>query len=115
MKKAFAAMGSSSNEESDDGEIENKSLVALEQSDKYEFLALVAMETKEEKENYRSQEIIQALMTGSDFEEDKEEEEDMYEKVSLHHIQDNLKSYSKKDLESLLYMLIDVYKSTDSK
>ena len=31
-------------------------------------------------------------MTGSDFEEDKEEE-DINEKVSLHHIQDNLNSY----------------------
>ena len=36
-------------------------------------------------------------------------------KVSLHHIQDNLKSYSKRELESLLYTLIDAYKTIDSK
>ena len=39
----------------------------------------------------------------------------MNEKVSLHHIQDNLNSYTKKDLESLLYTLIDAYKTIDSK
>ena len=53
-------------------------------------------------------------MAGSDSEEDKEEE-DMNEKVSLHHIQNNLNSYSKRELESLLYTLIDAYKTTDSK
>ena len=55
MKGAFAAMGNSSNEESEDDEIENKSLLALEQEDDYDFLALVAVETKEEKETCRSQ------------------------------------------------------------
>ena len=53
-------------------------------------------------------------MAGSDFEEDKEKE-DMNEKLSLHHIQDNLSSYSKRELESLLYTLIDAYKTIDSK
>ena len=53
-------------------------------------------------------------MAGSDSEEDKEEE-DMNEKVSLHHIQDNQNSYSKRELESLLYTLINAYKTIDSK
>ena len=53
-------------------------------------------------------------MAGSDFEEDKEKE-DMNEKLSLHHIQDNLNSYSKRELESLLYTLINAYKTIDSK
>ena len=39
----------------------------------------------------------------------------MNEKVSLHHIQDNLNSYTKRELESLLYTLIDAYKTIDSK
>ena len=92
MKRAFATMENSSDEESEGDEIENKSLLALEQEDDYDFLDLVAVETKEEKETCRSQETILALMAGSNSEEDKEEE-DMNEKVSLHHIQDNLNSY----------------------
>ena len=111
MKRAFAAMGNSSVEESEGDETENQSLLALEQEDDYDFLALVAVETKEEKETCRSQETILALMAGSDSEEDKEEE-DMNEKVSLHHIQENLSSYSKRELESLLYTFIDAYKTT---
>ncbi|XP_069145867.1 COP1-interactive protein 1-like [Solanum lycopersicum] len=114
MKKVFAAMGNSSDEEYDDDETENKSLLALEQEDDYDFLALVAVETKEEKETCRSQETILALMAGSDSEEDKEEE-DINEKVSLHHIQDNINSYSKRELESLLSTLIDAYNTIDSK
>ena len=47
MKKAFAAMGNSSDEESEGDETENKSLLALGQEDDYDFLALVAVETKE--------------------------------------------------------------------
>ena len=85
MKRAFAAMGNSSDEEFEGDETENQSLLALEQEDDYDFLALVAVETKEEKETCRSQETILALMAGSDSEEEKEEE-DMNEKVSLHHI-----------------------------
>ncbi|XP_015080393.1 uncharacterized protein LOC107024028 [Solanum pennellii] len=81
MKRAFAAMGNSSDEESEDEETENKSLFALEQDDDYDFLPLVAVETKEEKEICRSQETILALMVGSDSEEDKEEE-DMNEKIA---------------------------------
>ena len=78
--------------ESEGDETENQSLLALEQEDDYDFLAPVAVETKEEKKTCRSQETILALMAGSDSEEDKEEE-DINEKVSLHHIQDNLNSY----------------------
>ena len=114
MKRAFAAMGNSSDEESEGDETENQSLLSLEQEDDYDFLDLVAVETKEEKETCRSQETILALMAGSDSEEDKEEE-DMNEKVSLHHIQDNLSSYSKRDLKSLLYTLIDAYKTVELK
>ena len=43
-------------------------------------------------------------MTGSDFEEDKEEE-DINEKVSLHHLQDNLGSYSKTEPYSTLSLM----------
>nr|XP_010322045.1 uncharacterized protein LOC101268110 [Solanum lycopersicum] len=114
IKRAFAAMGNSSDEDFEGDETENQSLLALEQEDDYDFLALVAVETKEEKEICRSQETILALMAGSDSEEEKEEE-DMNEKVSLHHIQDNLSSYSIRELESLLYTLIDAYKNVDSK
>ena len=114
MKRAFAAMGNSSDEEFEGDETENQSLLALEQEDDYDFLDLVAAETKEEKETCRSQETILELMAGSDSEEDKEEE-DMNEKVSLHHIQDNQNSYSKRELESLLYTLIEAYKTVDSK
>ncbi|XP_027772696.1 uncharacterized protein LOC107019735 [Solanum pennellii] len=75
MKRAFAAMGSSSDEEFEGDETENQSLLALEQEDDYDFLALVAVETKEERETCRSQETILALMAGSDSEEEKEEED----------------------------------------
>ena len=85
MKRAFAAIGNSSDEEFEGDETENQSLLALEQEDDYDFLALVAVETKEERKTCRSQETILALMAGSDSEEDKEEE-DINEKVSLHHI-----------------------------
>ena len=71
MKRAFAAMGNLSDEESEDDETENKSLLALEQEDDYDFLALVVVETKEEKETCRSQETILALMAGSYSQEDK--------------------------------------------
>ena len=54
MKRAFAAMGNSSDEESEGDETENQSLLALEQEDDYDFLALVAVENKEERETCRS-------------------------------------------------------------
>ncbi|XP_069151168.1 uncharacterized protein [Solanum lycopersicum] len=74
MKRVFAAMGNSFDEESEGDETENQSLLALEQEDDYDFLALVAVETKEEKETCRSQETILALMTGSDSEDDEEDD-----------------------------------------
>ena len=49
MKRAFAAMGNSSDEEFEGDETENQSLLALEQEDDYDFLALIAVETKERK------------------------------------------------------------------
>ena len=91
MKRAFAARGNSSDEDSEGDETENQSLLALEQEDDYDFLALVAVENKEERETCRSQETILALMAGSD----SKKEEDINEKVSLHNLQDNLGSYSK--------------------
>ncbi|KAG5590234.1 hypothetical protein H5410_040748 [Solanum commersonii] len=71
MKKAFAAMGNLSEEESEDEELENKSLLAIEQIDEYDFLALVAiLESEEEERNIcKSQETIQALMARSNSEE----------------------------------------------
>ena len=54
MKRAFAAMENSSDKESKDEKTKNKSLLALEQEDDYDFLAVVAVETKEEKETCRS-------------------------------------------------------------
>ena len=39
----------------------------------------------------------------------------MNDQVSVHHIQDNLNSYSERELESLFYTLIDAYKTIDSK
>ncbi|KAG5604259.1 hypothetical protein H5410_025751 [Solanum commersonii] len=75
MKKAFAKNGNACEEESEDEELENKSLLAIEQSDEYDFLALVAISESEEERNIcKSQETIQALMAGSDSEEDEEED-----------------------------------------
>lgn len=54
IKKDFTVMGNPTDEESDYGEIENKSFLALEQSDEYDFPTL-AIETKEEMNIYRFQ------------------------------------------------------------
>ncbi|KAH0672731.1 hypothetical protein KY290_024960 [Solanum tuberosum] len=51
MKKTFATMGGMSEDESEDKEVENQSLLAIEQTDKYDFLALVAITEPGEKEN----------------------------------------------------------------
>ncbi|KAG5614500.1 hypothetical protein H5410_014324 [Solanum commersonii] len=83
MKKSFASMGGMSKEESEDEEFENQSLLVIEQTDKYDFLALVAIAEREEKES------------------NSEEEEDKQDQVSFHHIKENLDSYSKRELESL--------------
>ena len=40
-KRAFAAMGDLSKEEFEDGGFENQSLLEIEQSNKYDFLALI--------------------------------------------------------------------------
>ena len=91
MKRSFASMGDLSEEEFEDGRFENQSLLAIEQSNKYDFLALIAE---------------------TDFEDD--EEDDSKSKVSFHHIKVNIESYSKKELESLLSTLIDAYQSFNS-
>ncbi|KAK6784555.1 hypothetical protein RDI58_018010 [Solanum bulbocastanum] len=115
MNKAFVAIGGMSKDESKDEEAENQSLLAIEQTDKYDFLALVAITEPGEKENIcQTQETIQALMAGSDSEEEEEEEEDKQDQVSLIHIKENLDSYSKRKLESLLHTLTNTYQSTCS-
>ncbi|KAG5620764.1 hypothetical protein H5410_005982 [Solanum commersonii] len=50
MKRAFAAMGNSSEEESEDGGFENQSLLAIEQTNKYDFLALIIETDSEDEE-----------------------------------------------------------------
>ncbi|KAG5581788.1 hypothetical protein H5410_052415 [Solanum commersonii] len=82
MKEAFAAMGGMSGDESEDEETENQSLLAIEQTDKYHFLALVDITEPEDKENNcQIQETIQALMVGLDSKEE-EEEEDKKDQIS---------------------------------
>ena len=90
-RRAFAAKGDLSEEEFEDGGFENQSLLAIEQSNKYDFLALIAK---------------------TDSEDD--EEDDKQSKVSFHHIKVNIESYFKKELESLLSTLIDAYQSVNS-
>ncbi|KAK4707041.1 hypothetical protein R3W88_033401 [Solanum pinnatisectum] len=48
-------------------------------------------------------------------EKEEKEEEDKHDHVSFHDIKENLDSYSKRQLESLLYTLINAYQSTCSK
>ncbi|KAG5581728.1 hypothetical protein H5410_052355 [Solanum commersonii] len=73
MKKAFAAMGGMLEDESEDEETENQSLLAIEQTDKYDFLALVAIiELGEKENNSQTQETIKA----------EEEEEDKQDQAS---------------------------------
>ena len=71
--------------------MENQSLLALEQSSKYDFLSLIA-----------------------EIDSEDDEEDDKQSKVSFHHIKVNIESYSKKELESLLSTLIDAYQSVNS-
>ncbi|KAG5590067.1 hypothetical protein H5410_040581 [Solanum commersonii] len=108
IKRAFAAMGGMSEDE----EAENQSLLAIEQSDKYDFLALVAITEPGELENScQTLDTILALMAGSDSEE---EEEDKQDQVSLTHIKKHFESYSKGKLESLFHTLINAYESKSS-
>ncbi|KAG5611456.1 hypothetical protein H5410_022737 [Solanum commersonii] len=75
MKKAFAAMGGMPKDESKDEETKNQSLLAIEQTDKYDFLTLVAItEPGEAKTSCQTRDTILALMAGSDEEEEEEED-----------------------------------------
>ncbi|XP_027773725.1 uncharacterized protein LOC114077619 [Solanum pennellii] len=49
-RRAFAAMGDLSEEEFEDGGFKNQSLLAIEQSNKYDFLALIAETDSEDDE-----------------------------------------------------------------
>ena len=49
-RRAFAAMGDLSEEEFEDGGFKNQSLLAIEQSNKYYFLALIAETHSEDDE-----------------------------------------------------------------
>ena len=91
MKRTFASMGDLSEEELEDGRFENQSLLAIEQSNKYDFLALIAETCSED-----------------------DEVDDKQSKVSIHHIKVNIESYPKKKLESLLSTFIDAYQSINS-
>ncbi|KAH0688887.1 hypothetical protein KY289_016245 [Solanum tuberosum] len=51
MNKSFVAMGGMSEEESEDEESENQSLLVIEQTDKCDFLAIVAIVEREERES----------------------------------------------------------------
>ena len=51
MKKALAAMGGISEDESENEEIENQSLLAIKQEDKFDFLALVVVTEEANKES----------------------------------------------------------------
>ena len=73
MKRVFVAMGDLSEEDFEDRRFENQSLLAMKQSNKSIFLALIAE---------------------SDSEDD--EEDDKQSKVSFHHIKFNTDSYYKK-------------------
>ena len=73
MKRTFAAMGDLLEEESEDEGFENQSLLAIEQSNKYDFLALIVVIDSED-----------------------DEEDDEQSKVSFHHIKFNTDSYYKK-------------------
>ena len=74
-RRAFAAMGDLSEEEFEDEGFENQSLLAIEQSNKYDFLALHAETDSEDDEEHNKQ-----------------------NKLSFHHIKVNIESYSKKEL-----------------
>ncbi|KAK4727017.1 hypothetical protein R3W88_031934 [Solanum pinnatisectum] len=64
-------------DEFEDEETENQSLLAIEQTNKYDFLALVAITKPGEAENScQTQETILALMAGSDSKEEEEDKKD---------------------------------------
>uniref|UniRef100_M1DGZ7 Uncharacterized protein n=1 Tax=Solanum tuberosum TaxID=4113 RepID=M1DGZ7_SOLTU len=114
MRKTFAAMRDSSEEESKDKRFKNQSLLAIEETYKYDFLALVAeTESKDERNTCQTQETIQALMTGTGFDEDEEEEKQP--EVSFLETKSKINMYSKKQLQSLSSVLIDAYYLVKSK
>ena len=107
MKKAFAAMGGIFEDESENEEIENQSLLAIKQEDKYDFLELVAVIEEADKESTcQAQDTIHAIMAGSDS---KEEEEDQNSQVSSIFSKENLEIYTKRELKSLLKTVIKAY------
>lgn len=104
MKKALTAMRGISEDEPENEEIENQSLLAIKQEDKYEFLALVAVTEEADKEiTFQAQDTIHALMAGLDSEE---EEEDQNSQVSSTFSKENLEIYTKRELKSLLETVI---------
>ena len=110
MKKALAAMGGISEDESENEEIENQSLLAIKQEDKYDFLELVAVTEEADKESTcQAQDTIHALMTGSDSEL---KEEDQNSQVSSTFNKENGEIYTKRELKSLLERIIKAYQST---
>ena len=75
MKKALAAMGGIFEDEYENEEIENHSILAIKQEDNYGFLALVAVTEEAEKERTcQAQDTIHALMAGLDSEQEEEDQ-----------------------------------------
>ncbi|KAG5571790.1 hypothetical protein H5410_061556 [Solanum commersonii] len=65
-------------DESEDDQTENRSLLAIEQTDKYDFLALVTITEPDEMENScQTQESILALMAGSGLEEEEQDKQNL--------------------------------------
>ena len=109
MKKALAAMGDIFEDESENEEIKNQSLLAIKQEENYDFLALVAVTEEADKESTcQAQDTIHALVAGSDSEE---EEEDQNSQVSSIFSKENF-VYTKRELKSLLETVIKAYEST---
>ncbi|KAG5579828.1 hypothetical protein H5410_050455 [Solanum commersonii] len=99
-------MRDSLEEESKDKRFKNQSLLAIEETDKYDFLARVAKtESKDERNTYQTEETIHALMTRTCFDEDEEEEKQP--EVSFLETKSKINMYSKKQLQSLSSVLID--------
>lgn len=78
IKNAFTAMGGMSEDESKDEEAENQSLLAIEQVNKYDFLALVSMiEAPNKESTCQAQDAIYALMAGSNSDDEEEDKHDL--------------------------------------
>lgn len=73
MKNAFATMENCTGEESDGGETKNQTLLAKEETWKYDFPALVAITDSNDDENLcQSKDTIFTLMVGTGSEEDED-------------------------------------------